>query len=407
MDVHGSMIRVTLCAGLASAPLPAQSPPPVPAEALRQAAFGRALREIGRSGLRGLLSVTGNLGDLQNRAGSYRMAAQLEHARTAALEGRISALDDALSDPTLPPEERQAILDLRDAARDELSAVPRYEAAYRTATTQVEALKPLCFLGDRPVFLLVRARGHVRWGGDDGLTVVSEAVSVGPVVVGSNRWIVSPGLSLGRTDVEIGAFDGSSGTTSLGPRLDVGRILGDRWSFAVHLSHVWVHGASTIVRPGPEEGTEVRTEGWSRSTAAKVELTGRLPIEGPSDLAMSIRPLVGAFMISTSSPATTNSLGETGTGPFGSTERIAALRAGATFEATLGAWSPALFAGWERELTDQMSALVDDPGAFIGSVGLTRSWGRGRRVAIEYTLLRGLRSLRRVSDLTLVLILDG
>jgi hypothetical protein len=271
----------------------------------------------------------------------------------------------------------------------------------------VEALKPLGFMGDRPVFLLVRARGHVRWGGDDGLTVVSEAVSVGPVVVGSNRWIVSPGLSLGRTDVEIGAFDGSSGTTSLGPRLDVGRILGDGWSVAVQLSHVWAYGASTIVRPGPEEGTKVRTAGWSRSTAAKVELTGRFTIEGPADMAMSIRPLLGAFMTSTSSPATPNSLGETGTGPFGSTERIAALRTGATFEAALGSWSPTFFAGWERELADQMSALVDDPGAFIGSVGLTRSWGRGRRVAIDYTLLRGLRSLRRVSDLTLVLILDG
>jgi hypothetical protein len=407
MDLHGIVIRVTLCAGLAPASLASQSPPHAPAEALRQAAFGRALREIGRSGLRGLLSATGNLGDLQNRAGSYRMAAQLEHARTAALEGRISALDNALADPTLPPERRQAILDLRDAARAELSAVPRYEAAYRTATTQVEALKPLCFVGDRPVFLLVRARGHARWGGDDGLTVVSAAVSVGPVVVASNRWIVSPGLSLGRTDVEIGAFDGASATTSLGPRLDVGHIFGDRWSFAVHLSHVWAHGGSTIVRPGPEEGTEVRTEGWSRINAVKVESTGRLPIEGPSDLAMSIRPLVGAYMTSTSSPATTNSLGESGTGPFGSTERTAALRAGATFEAILGAWSPALFAGWEWELTDQMSALIDDPRALIASVGLTRSWGQGRRVAIEYALLRGQHSLRRVSDLTLVLILDG
>jgi len=54
-----------------------------------------------------------------------------------------------------------------------------------------------------------------------------------------------------------------------------------------------------------------------------------------------------------------------------------------------------------------MSALIDDPRALIASVGLTRSWGRGRRVAIEYALLRGRHSLRRVSDLTLVLILDG
>lgn len=405
MDMYGIIMRVALCAGFWSASVRAQAPAPTAAEAL----FARGLGELGRSGLRGLLSATGSLGDLQNRAGSYRLAAQLEHARTAALEGRIAALDAALADPTLSPEQRAAILDLRAAAVAQWADVPRYDAAYSTATAQVEALKPLGLLGSRPVFLLVRARGHARRDGGDGLTVLSEAVSVGPVVVGSNRWIVSPGVALGRTDVDIGPFDGSSATTSGGPRLDLGLILHDGWSMAVQLSHVWAHGASTIIRPGPDAGTEVRTRGWSRSTAAQAQLKGRFTIAGggPGEAPISARPLVGAFLMSTFSPATTNSLGETGTGPFGSTERIAALHTGAAFEAALGRWSPTLYVGWERELTDQMSALVDDPGAFIGSIGVSRSWGRGRRMGVDYVLRRGWSSRRRVSELTLVLILDG
>lgn len=392
---------------LLAAPAAAQTGPPTP-EAARQAAHARALAEIGRSGLRSLLSASGNLGDLQNRAGSYRMAAQLERARTAALEGRVAALEQTLADPSLPAQERTALTELRDAARDALASVPRYEAAYRAVTTQAEALMPFGFVGNRPIFLLLRARGHVRWGGADDLTVFSEGASVGPVVVSSNyRWIVSPGLSLGRTDVEIGPFDGRSGSTSAGPRLELGGILGPGWSVAAQLAHVWSRGGSTIVRPGPAGGTEVSSAGWSQTTSAKAELKGRISLAKSAGARFSLQPRIGAFLISTRSPPVTNSLGERGTGPFGERETVAALRAGGSFETRFGPWGPSLYLGWEHELTDQMSTLIDDPQAFLARVGVSRSWGRGRRLLVDYSLLQGFNGLRQVSELTLVLILDG
>ncbi|HZD05184.1 MAG TPA: hypothetical protein VE173_09710, partial [Longimicrobiales bacterium] len=120
-----------------------------------------------------------------------------------------------------------------------------------------------------------------------------------------------------------------------------------------------------------------------------------------------LRPRLGAFVVSTHSPSTTDSLGERSAGPFGETESVAALRVGADLDTRLGSWGPSLYLGWERELTDDMSAFIHDPRAFLGVVGLSRSWGRGPRVSLDYTLLRGTRGLRRVSDLTLVLILDG
>lgn len=404
--VAGIVVLVTLAGG--AAPVASQAGGGLPPGALRQAAYGRALGEIGRSGLRSLLSASGNLGDLQNRAGSYRLAAQSEHSRTASLEGRIEPLDQALRSPELPSEERATLTTMREAARAELASVPRYEAAYLTATAQVEALMPLTFAGERPVFLLVRGRGHVREDGEGGLTVFSEGASLGPVLVGSRyRWIVSPGLSVGRTDVTIGPFDGTSGSTSVGPRLDLGAILGDGWSAAVQIGRVWSHGASAIIRTGPAGGTEVRTEGWSRTTAAKVEVKGRLPLAAPGGTPVSVRPRIGAFVVSTHSPPSTNSLGETGTGPFGETERLAALRVGASLDSTLGSWGPSLYLGWEHELTHRMATLIGDPRAVLGVVGLSRSWGRGRRIALDYTFLRGTRGLRRVGELTLVAILDG
>lgn len=391
-----------LIVALAGSPLAGQSP-----DSAGPPPHAIALAQIGRSGLRALLSASGNIGDLQNRAGSYRMAVQLERSRVGPLEGRLSALDRALAAPDLPGEERAAITGLREATLAELEAVPRYEAGYRTGTAQLELLKPFGFLGSRPIFLLVRGRGHLRGGGEDGLTVYSEGGSVAPVLMASDRWIVAPGLGLGRTDVGIGRFDGSSGTTSVGPQLNVGGILGEGWSVAVQLGHSWSRGESRIVRPGPDGPVEVRSEGWSRGSSAKAEVKGRLSVPGLPASLVAVRPRIGAYLVSTYSPATTNSLGETGTGPFGERESLAAARAGASLDVALGAWSPTLYVGWERELTDELSTLVRDPQALLAGAGVSWTWSRGRRVSLDYMRVRGFEDLRRVSELTLVVILDG
>lgn len=365
-----------------------------------------AVAEIGRSGLRSLLSASGSIGDLQNRGGSYRMAVQRERARVGPLEGRLAALDAALSDPTLPNHERTGLLQLRGTTVAELQAVPRYEAEYTTGTLQIESLLPVGFLWDRPLFLLVRGRGHARGGGADELTVFSEGVSVGPVLIGSRRWIVGVGMGLGRTDVDIGAFDGSSGATSVGPQLSVGGILGEGWSVAAQLGHTWSHGRSTILRPAREAPVEVRSEGWSETTTAKAEVKGRLGLADPWGIHAVLRPRLGAFVTSTHAGPATNSLGETESGPFGERESLAAVRAGASLDAGVGAWAPTVYLGWERELTDEMSVLVREPNALLTSAGLSWTWSRGRRLALEYAYLRGLKGLRSASDLTLVVILD-
>jgi hypothetical protein len=366
-----------------------------------------ALAAMGGSGLRGLLSASGSIGDLQNRAGSYGMAVQLEGARVGGLEGRLGALDAALADPELPSGERNALMAVRAATVAELETVPRYEAAYEAGTAQAESLLPVGFIGNRPLFLLVRGRVHVRGGGADGLTVFSEAVSAGPVLMASDRWIISPGLVLGRTDVRIEPFDGSSAATSLGPQLSVGFILGRTWGAAVQVGRFWAHGRSVLLRPGPGDPVEVRTESWSETTTAQAELQGRLSAGRAGGLAVAVRPRVGAFFLSRYSPAATNSLGETGSGPFGARETLAALRVGSSLEARIGPWGPVLYAGWERELTDQLSIRVEDPHALHAAAGVSRTWGRGRRVALDYTLLLGIEGARRVSELALVVILDG
>lgn len=371
------------------------------------AGHAMALGRIGGSGLRSLLSASGNLGDLRNRAGSYRLAAQLEHARVSSLEARLAALEDILANPSLPGPERQRLTTEVQRTRDELRAVPQYEAAYRAATAQVEALLPAGFIAGGPLFLLTRAYGHVRDDRDDGLRVFSEALLIGPVWVPSERLILGASLGVGRTDVDISPFDGHSGSWSIGPRLSVGSVLADGWGFALELGHSWAHGSSRIMQPGPAEATEVLSSAWSETTAFKAEILGRLQLEAPGSVLLTVRPRTGVFLSSAYSPATTNSLGERSTGPFGTRSSLAALRTGASLGTELGGWASHLYLGWERELTDEMSELIHDRDGWLAVVGVSRSLGRGRRFVVDYTRIRGLEELRRVSELTFVLILDG
>ena len=402
-------IRAVLCVSLTLLPtaLAAQVPSGPPPEALRAMARGQALGTLGRSGLRALISASGSLGDLDNRTGAYRMAEQLEGSRLAGLRGLMDALEGRLLSPDLADRERAALQERLDRAESDLAAVPTYLSRYDAATAQAEALRPLGFLGAHPAFLLIRGRGHARWGGPDELTVFSEALTVGPAVLFDDRWVVAPALAVGRTDVSIGAFDGESGSTSLGARLDFGVVLGERWSAALHLAHRWGWESTRVVQPLPSGDTPVWSESRPRKTSAKLEVTGGFTWDLTENRSLMVRPRAGAYLVSTLTPPTTNSLGERGTGPFGERASLGALRAGAELSTEAGPWTPNLFLAWEHEVGNEVPALVADPNAFLVSFGIAKSLGRGRRVGLEYSWLRGSRDRRTARELTVVLIWDG
>jgi hypothetical protein len=332
---------------------------------------------------------------------------QLERTRVGFLGGEIAGLDQALADAGLPAEQRDALLERRRIAAAELLTVPTYTTTHSAATVQGEALVPSGFVGDQPLFMLFRVRGHGRWGGSHDLGVLSEAATAAPVLLVSDRWLLAPGVTLGRTDVDIGPFDGSSGATSAGPTLSLGGIITDAWSVSVQLSHLWSKGGSTILRPGSDGPTEVTTDANTRTTSAKVEALGSFAVGGQDGHALTLGPRVGTFLLRTRVLPTTNSLDETGTGPFGAVETVGVVRAGAALGTSRGSWSPSVYLGWESELTGVTSALVGDRHAVLAAAGVGWTWARGRRLSLDWSLVRGLEGRRRSSELTLVVLLDG
>lgn len=374
-----------------------------PAEvAARQRALGLAKAQLGRSGLRRFLGSSGVLGDLQNRAGSYRLASRLEFARRSELEARIRRVDEALAGD-LPPEVRDDLERHRHETLTALAKTPTYDARYGSGTLQAESLVPAAFIGGRPAFLLVKARGHRRWDRGEGLDVGSVGIDFALVAVPSDDWMLAAGLSGAFTDVAIAPFSGESGSLGLGPRLDVGFVAGPHWAIGAHAAHRWTGEESTVVRAGEAGPVQVSTEGSSRVSTLKTELMGRYALGSP--LGLSVRPLAGVYALRSRSESRENR----GPPMRTVTEALFALRVGATLGGSLGAdgrWSPALHLGYEYEVPDDLNRLVPDPHAFVGVLGVSYAFGRVRRLLAEYSVARGFAGLRRSSEASVILLLD-
>jgi len=400
------IIALLLCASPTAA---AQSSgPPSPEQIARMRMVGSIRASIGNSGLRRFLSESASLGELQNRAASYRMIEQVERARVAGLEGRITAIETALQDPTLPDAERAQLEAVLDETRATLAAVPPYSVEYHSYTGQAGSLTELGFLGGRPVFLYTKGRFFRRTDPDEFLRVSAERMDLAPAIFLSNALFVMPGLTASRTDADVLPFDGTSGATSFGLRFDVGAVFGDHWAGGLHAAHSWDRGSVRVIRPGPEPipiGSEPQTE----TTAAKFELLGHYDGSNLAVLprALTLAPRLGAYVLHTTYDSVTNNLGETGTGLFGDSDVLAILAAGVAVAFDAGnKLVPDVYLGIDRELPSAMSDVIADRTGFVMVGGLTYVIARTSRAGVTYTYARSTGGRRRSGEIDLVLVLD-
>jgi hypothetical protein len=400
------VIALLLGASLSAA---AQSSgPPSPEQIARMQMVGSIRASIGNSGLRRFLSESASLGELQNRAASYRMIEQVERARVAGLEGRITAIEATLQDATLPDAQRARLESVVGDTRAELAAVPEYRVQFHSSTAQGGSLTELGFLAQRPVFLYAKGRLVRRTEPDEFLRVWAERMDLAAAMFLSNTLFVMPGFTASRTDVDVLPFDGTSGTTSLGLRFDVGAVFGYHWAAGLHAAHSWDRGSVRVIRPGPEPiplGSEPRTE----TTAVKAELMGHYDGSNLALLPRSLRlaPLLGAYMLHTTYDSVTNNLGETSTGLFGDSDVLAILAAGASLALDTGTrLVPEAYVGIDRELPSVMSDVIDDRTGVVLVGGLTYIIARTGRAGVTYTYARSTGGKRRSGEIDVVLVLD-
>lgn len=384
------------------------SGPPSPEQIARMRMVGSIKANIGNSGLRRFLSESASLGELENRAASYRIIEQVERSRVAGLEDRIATIEATLQNPTLPDAERARLESVVGDTRAELAAVPEYRAEYRSSTAQAGSLTELGFLSQRPVFLYAKGRLVHRTDPNEYLRVLAERLDLAPAIFLSDSWFVMPGFTLSRTDADVLPFEGTSGITSFGLRLDVGAVFGDHWAAGLHANHTWDRASVRVIRPGPEPipiGSEPRTQ----TTAAKLEFMGHY--EG-SDIAflpgfLRLAPRLGGYILRTTYAQVTNTLGETNTGLFGDSDVLALLAAGLALDVDTGTrLVPDVYLKIDHELPSAMSEVISDRMGIVLAGGLTYILARSSRAVVTYTYARSTGGQRRSGEIDLVLVLD-
>jgi hypothetical protein len=401
---------VTIVATLLSTPAPAWGQgggPPSPEQIARMRTIGQTRATLGTSGLRRFLSESASLGEAQNRAASYRMIEQVERARRAELEGRITAIESALQDPTLPADERTRLQAIVDESQAALTSPPAYRANYHTSTGQAGSLVELGFLGVHPLFLFTKGRVAWRTDPDGYLRVASGRIDLAPTLFLTPTVFASAGLAASLTDVDVLAFDGTSESASLGVRFDLGAALSRHWAVGLHVSHSWSAGRVVVVRPGPQP-VAIESEPSTLVTAAKVEIMGRYT--GADALVpdfLEITPRLGAYGLRTSYDSVTNSLGQTAAGLFGSSDALVILAAGVAVGVDVGSRvTPDVYLGVDHELPGALSNVMSDRTGVILGAGLTCLLTRSARLGLSFTHARSTGDHRRSNELDLVAVLD-
>jgi len=371
----------------------------------------RMLGRIGRSGLRRFLESATMHGELQGRAASYRSVKQVEDARVAGLNGLISALDGALSNPALPLAERARLSARRSAAMAERDAAPEYETSIGAFTGNVGLLTHVASFSSRPVYLIGRGSTHHRGDREHRLSVVAPGGELGLLYAPTDNWVIGLGATLGGYDASVHSFDGTASGFGAGPRIDIGFIISPNWALGLRAQHRWSTGKVEIVRASQDGPIQVRSEQAQRLSYAQAELMGRVGAEELAWLPASLvlQPVVGVYHLTSRYDESTDSLGNVTTGTFGPRERLAVARASLSGTTTLGSgggWALSAKLAYDYELTNDMDTILTEPHTLSVSAGLTRALGRSRRVSLSYTRYEGQTHRRTANDLTLAATLD-
>ncbi len=379
--------------------------------AIRAGIAAQMSGRIGRSGLRHFLASSTMLGEMRNRAASYRSVQQVEDARLAALDGLIAGLDAALQDPSLPEPERAALEAQRAEARSEREATPEYAVNYNTLTGDLGSLIYVTSFGNRPVHFHGRLGAHRRGEREDRLGVRAPGGSVGALYAPTDDWAVGLSAIVSGYDADVRSFDGSAEGLGAGARLEIGYIVHANWALGLRTEFLRSKGNVEITRDSRSGPVRVTRDQTQLRTYVQGEFMGRVSAREWNWLPQSIvlQPLLGVYYLRTRYDETVDNLGEVSTGTFGPIEELGVVRLSLTGSAALGSNGmcvPHVQVGYDYELVTNMATLLKEPHTISAAAGLTWVLGRSQRISLSYTRYQGLENLRTANDVSLVATLD-
>ncbi len=346
-----------------------------------QLSYGQWYGGLGVAGLRRSIANTSDLGELANRAVTYRLSKQRQRIFNAQQAGN----------PTPPAFEFDSEID--------------------GAVAQVGTMAKLPAMFGRHTALEGTIRQARRLG--DEIDATSDHLDLG--FVWSANWLSDRAgyFSLHgiveQSDADVKFVDGRRKGDSYGGRLQFGEVLGDVWAYSFIAEKIWWEGEGYSMRPSVLGPIRVSQDVEYSRSYINGDVVAHYSLPNFIIPSAQFRWRTGFYYLQNEYEDQKNNLGQAAVEPFGNIERLGILRTGGHLSWRYGEnkqWSPFTEFMVDYEFQNNMDEVFDDPHTATLKLGMAWLPKRGQRVQLELQRFQGLDSERIRNNVTLTILLD-
>jgi hypothetical protein len=344
--------------------------------------YGQWLGALGGSGLRRSLANGSDLGELVNRATTYRLGLQLQNIYLAnPANGGSLAGFTFTTDVNGFVAQSGSLIPIEKSAQGKHSAMD---------------------------FTLRRA---VRDG--DYIDANSDRLDVGYL---TNRNYFANGagyfginLIIEQSKADVKFVNGERSGDAYGLRVQAGEVLSATWAWSTSAERIRWSGDGFIYRPSGTGPILIFQDVEYGRSYVKAEVIGRYALSGLMGDSGQLRWRSGFHYLETNYEDQLNSLNQPAREPFGPNERLSIVRTGAYLSWRVGSdkkWSP--YSEWlyDYEFENNMNAVVDDPHTISAKLGIARLFTGSQRIQIEVQRYQGFNEDRARNGINMTAIFD-
>lgn len=222
------------------------------------------------------------------------------------------------------------------------------------------------------------------------------------VYLPTDRTLLALGAVAEDADIDLRHSGGTIGGDGRGLRVDLVHKVAPAWGFTLRSEYLW---SESRTRVPLRNGTLYAYDQDYRRFYAQACVVGTFSHEKLAWIPAGwvLQPSLGAVFERNSFATTTDSFGRPVGGTVGSSDRYAAVAAGARFAGTqFRPWRLAPFVelGFEREVRNDLDAIIDEPNIVRTAIGASINLTHGARLDVEYARHDGLEGRRRDQSLT-------
>lgn len=343
--------------------------------------YGRWYGALGVSGLRRSIANTSDLGELINRAVTYRLSRQRQLIHNGQYAGAL-----------FPP-------------------AFEFESEIDGVVAQAGSMKKISSMFGRHTALEGTIRQARRMG--DDIDAVSDHIDLG--FVWSANWFGNESgyFSLHgvveQSDADAKFVNGRRKGDSFGGRIQFGEVLNQTWAYSFIAERIWWQGEGYSMRPSALGPIRISQDVEYTRSYVNADVIARYSLPNFIIPNAQFRWRSGIYYLHNDYENEKNNLDLTAREPFGNQERLGFVRTGGHLSWRYGAekqWSPFTEFMYDYEIQNNMDSVFDDPHTITLKLGVAWLPKLGKRVQLEAQRYQGVDNERARNNVTLTILMD-